>query len=303
MTLQVSAVLSIHNRGQLFERALAGYLWQTLPREQWEIVLVDDCSTEDLRRRYAHVLGQINLRHVRLDHQRHALWKQRNPNWRPGEREDWFHTPALTINAGCALARGSVICLCHPEILHAPENFALATERLIQRQEKSFLFGLTYLGNGETDRWLSSRAHDWTREGWPAFLSAVNARGLQHFGPNELYWYTSFLPKAAVEAVRGVDFVYLHGVAAEDDDFRDRVALAGWQAQYATDIQGLHQDHSAESELHRDRTSWQWGEGLRRNREVYFHRRRNQQYPSVVNTEQPWEALECVVEVQEYPLA
>jgi glycosyltransferase involved in cell wall biosynthesis len=299
--VEISAVLSIHNRGQLFGRALAGYLWQTLPPEQWEIVLIDDCSTEDLSKTYEHLIGKINLRHVELDHKLHPLWKKRNPTWKPGEREDWFHTPALTINAGTALARGEVIALCHPEILHAPENFAHARERLIAKKEKSYLFGLTWLGDGETNRWLSSHERDWTSVGWEGFLQAVNARGgLQHFGPQELYWYTSFLPKAAIEAIRGVDFVYLEGVAAEDDDFRDRVALAGWAPVYATEIQGLHQDHSAEPEAHRNRTSVQWGEGLNRNRQVYFQRRNNQQYPKVVNTEHPWYAVECVTNIREY---
>lgn len=296
--MQISAVLSIHNRGTLFARALRSYLWQAMGRNEWEIILVDDMSTEDLSHTYRDLIGQINLRHVHFDHTRHTIFRERNPNWKRGIPQDWFHTPALTINAGSALARGKVICLCHPEIIHGPENFENA-EYLLRINPMQYLFGVTYLGEHRTNCWLEANA-DWPSKPWINILKIINKPQLHAFGPNELYWYTSFLPKLAVEAVGGVDFVYLNGVAAEDDDFRDRVKLAGWVPVHSEKIQGLHQDHSDETEPHRRRNSYVWQDGLARNREVYYHRRNNRLYPVKANAKYDWTAMECVVKIVEY---
>ena len=182
--ISVSAVLSIHNRSELFRRALDGYLWQTMPRERWEIVLVDDMSTEDLSASYRHLLGRVNIRHIKIDHRRHPVWKARNQGWSGAGPEDWFHTPAITTNVGVSMARGDVVCICHPEVLHAPTNFEIASAKL--RRRNAYLFGTTYLGTAETNDRLR-KSPDWTSLGWPGFLESVGAPALQSYG-HECYW-------------------------------------------------------------------------------------------------------------------
>lgn len=291
--IKLSVVLSIHNRSKLFARALGGYLRQTMPTKEWEIVLVDDLSTEDLSKVYSSFLGRINLRYLRMDHTKHALFRELNPRWKPGEPKRWFHTPALSTNLGSSLARGEVICLCHPEILHAPANFERAYERL--RSEKSYLFGRTFLGTPKHNAWLDH--HDWTEAGaWNDFLRQLaSLERVTWFVSSELYWYTSFLPRRAVEEVRGVDFEYLRGVAGEDDDFRERVKRAGWRPLYAEEIMGFHQDHSDETELHRQRTTQSWIEGLAQNRKTYYSRLNGAGFPPVANPSYDWTARECLV--------
>lgn len=288
----VSSVLSIHNRSKLFKRALYGYLWQTMPAESWEIILVDDLSTEDLSETYKPLIGRINLRHIKFDHTRHPLFREKNPGWQPGMKKNWFHTPALTINLGMHMARGPIISLCHPEVLHAPENFELAAIRILQ--EGAYLFGTTYLGTQQSNQWLD-RNSSWVNFGWQGFLSRVAGSKLDRYGA-EKYWYTSFLPRIAGRTVGGVDFAYLNGVAGEDDDFRDRVSRAGWQAIYSPELEGFHQDHSDEGEAHRNRSTPEWQGGLKRNRELYNQRRVSDNYPSPANTNYDWTAKECFVE-------
>lgn len=292
----VSAVLPIHNRSKLFRRALYGYLWQTMPPESWEIVLLDDCSTEDLSKTYEPLVGRMNIRHVKFDHTRHHLFAAKNPNWKPGEKKNWYHTPALTINLGVHIARGPIICLCHPEVLHAPENFELAAVRLLR--ENAYLFGTTYLGNQDSNRWLD-RNPSWVNYGWEGFLSRVAGHTLEKYA-TEKYWYTSFLPRVAVRKVGGVDFQYMNGVAGEDDDFRDRVDLAGWSAVHAPEIQGFHQDHSDETEGHRIRTTQEWKDGLSRNRALYRSRKETGGFPIPANTGTDWTARECFVQETRY---
>ena len=298
--LKVSAVLSIHNRSRLFHRALYGYLSQTMPASDWEIVLVDDMSTEDLSEAYKPFLGALNLRHIKMDHRKNVVWKQRNPNGTTDAFENWYHTPCLALNLGFYLARGSVICLCHPEILHAPQNFAYAYLKLIEKKEKNYLFGTTYLGTLSMNKWLNEH-QNWTSLGWYGFLTQVNhIEPLTCFKPNELYWYTSFLTKEAVEKVGGCDWDYLHGAAGEDDDFKERVSLAGWPPTRVHEIQGFHQDHSDEKEKHRQRNTKFWEDGLARNRKTFTLRKTISGFPIPANPGFDWTAKECLVSETSY---
>jgi len=297
MGILVSAVLSLHNRSKLFKRALEGYLWQTMPRTDFELILVDDMSSEDLSKTYEHLKDEINLRHVKIDHTRHFVYKQRNPRGAKGNFENWYHTPAISINVGCHLARGSVICLCHPEILHAPWNFERAYERLKDKKEKAYLFGTTYLGDLKHNAWMDEKA--WSERGWNGFVRAMTdlsaPEPLRKFRPNELYWYLSFLPKDAVVKIGGVDFSYLNGAAGEDDDFKERVRLAGWPPVYASEIEGFHQDHSDEKEAHRQRTTKFWDDGLKYNRTLFKTRTTSSGFPMPANRGFNWTASECIV--------
>jgi len=291
--IKVSVVLSIHNRSKLFGRALQGYIRQSMPPEEWEVILVDDLSSEQLSFVLEPWIGQVNIRHVRMDHTRHSLFKEMNTNWTEGVPKHWFHTPALSTNLGCALARGEIICLCHPEILHARTNFERAYVRL--QREKAYIFGRTFLGTQRHNTWLDE--HSWVEvEDWSDLLRRLAAVDrVKWFLPSELYWYTSFLPREAVTSVRGVDFEYLRGVAGEDDDFRERVKRAGWKPVYAEDIMGFHQDHSNEKESHRQRDTQQWQYGLEQNRKTYRSRLQRNAFPAISNENWDWTAKECLV--------
>lgn len=300
--IRVSAALSIHNRSKLFRRALDGYLWQTMPPEEWEIVLVDDGSTEDLALTYRHLIGRINLTHVIMDHTRHPEFHKSNPTWKPGDPKKWFHTPAISTNLAVSLSRGRTICLCHPEILHAPKNFQRADEEL--EAQKLYVFGRTYIDTPELNDTLSA-IHDaggsWVDQGWDYVHAGVQLPGLSSavLDETQLYWYTSFLPKAAIEAVRGVDFAYLQGVAGEDDDFRERVYAAGWEPVHRRNVLGVHQYHEDEKEAHRRRESAAWQAGLSTNRAVYAERRAKG-FPKVVNERCDWTGKETFVRSIEY---
>lgn len=299
--MKVSMVLSIHNRSKLFSRALDGFIWQTMPRSEWEVIIVDDMSTENMFNSFSHMIGKINIKHVKIDHTKHALFKERNPNWKNGQPKNWFHTPALSINVGTYCASGNVIGLCHPEILHALTNFANA-HKLLQ-ENKVYLFGTTWIGTQEHNKLLDNNPN-WTVNGWINYIKHSHlAHKLNRFRDFEMYWYTSFLPKIAIETIGGVDFSYLNGVAAEDDDFRDRIMLAGWKPVYTKSVEGFHQDHSDETESHRIRTSKEWASALQRNRELYYARKEKRtQYPIPANVNYDWTAKECIVSMINYPI-
>jgi len=294
--MMLSIPLSIHNRSSLLRRALESYLWQSLPPAEWEVLLIDDGSTENLSEAYEAFLGKINLRHVFFDHTRHERFRRRNPAFKRGDPEDWFKTPALTTNAGSYLARAPFVGLFHPEVLHAPDNFRRAVDQL--KAKEAYLFGKVWLGDRLMNRWLESHS-SWTQGGWEAFLSDSSADRLRAFSPSELYWYCSFLPRRAVQAVGGVDFEYLDGNSYEDCDFRDRIVRKGFPSVFDPLIQGLHMDHSSETEAHRIRDS-RWYESERRNELLYRNRDFGLWTGSPANSSADWTARECIVQIVEY---
>ena len=293
----VSVALSIHNRSRLLARALAGYAAQSMPARDFEIILVDDQSTEDLSKVLEPWRGKLNIVHVRIDHTRHPSFRARNPEWKAGDAfENWFHTPAISTNVGISMARGKVLCLCHPEILHAPWNLERAWTILEGGEKQRYLFGLTYLGT-QTMNALLDADPDWTRHTWPVFIDRMGGAEVPRFRSNELYWYTSFLPKVAAKIVRGVDFRYLDGVAGEDDDFKHRVETAGWRPVFESRVEGFHQDHTNETERHRRRDTPEWESALARNRAILDLRRKEKFLPFEANAGTDWTAMDTVVSI------
>jgi hypothetical protein len=249
----------------------------------------------DVSKAYTKYIGQINLRHVYFDHTKHPIFKRRNPNWQPGQPEDWFHTPALTTNAGIWLARGHVLGLFHPEVMHSQRNFEVGLTA--GTRFNNFIYGPTYLGTQESNNWLKK---NWPPKCWPALFHELGMQLLTCYDRRWPYWYTSFVRKEAAVKIKGVDFIWLDGVAGEDDDFRDRLTATGCSPMYNTDLMGFHQDHSHETESQHRRDTNRWAVALARNREIYKRRKAAKPYPTNVNNEFNWHATECITKIVEY---
>jgi len=204
--IQVSAVLSIHNRSKLFRRALDGYVAQSMHAEQWELVLVDDMSTEDLfenlrtsdrpDQSIAHSNGPYEASDIFGDESRMVLR-------RPPPR--WYHTPAISTNIGCAAARGESPLPLSPRDSSLGRQFRPGGRPPFSAQRLRFS-GRPIWVLSATNGWLESNS--WTASGgWEEFIGRMQTvQPLTSFGPSELYWYTSFLPRAAVDKVRGRGF-------------------------------------------------------------------------------------------------
>ena len=76
--MKLSVVLSIYNRKEMFRRALPSIAAQSMPKDDFEIILVDDGSEveyDDLFREF----NTIRFRHIKYDHKLHPIFQELNP--------------------------------------------------------------------------------------------------------------------------------------------------------------------------------------------------------------------------------
>lgn len=81
--LQASVVFATHNRAERLRDMLAGLRAQTLPRAAFEVVVVDDASSDDTSAVLAEAIerGDLHIRAIRHDHNRGPA-AARNAGWR-----------------------------------------------------------------------------------------------------------------------------------------------------------------------------------------------------------------------------
>ena len=65
---RISVCLSGFNQSLLFSRALFWLAKQNLPKDDWELIVVDDCSSEDWPSLFEPYQDQIDIRYFRLEH-------------------------------------------------------------------------------------------------------------------------------------------------------------------------------------------------------------------------------------------
>lgn len=255
--MKISVILSIFNRSELLRLGLASLVTQTMSTKDFEVILVDDNSTEDLSLVYKDF--PLNVTHIRFDPTSHPSYKG-------------YHTPSLAINLGIKEASGEVLCISQPEVYHNNEDFMRGWD--YARQNKEFVFGRTILSH----RVFTA----WARANMPCSFEMAWQEALKHGqvfpafpedteGDKGLYWFNAYVRKDYAEAITGVDESYMKGVYAEDDNFRDRLKFCGVMPVLNPSIKGVHINHAYEEDIYvkQDRHASFWYKGAEYNRTKY----------------------------------
>lgn len=240
-----SVVIPTHNRARLVPRAIDSVLRQTF--EDFEVVVVDDCST-DATRDVVAAMPEPRIRLVTLPENRGAA----------GAR-----------NAGIAAARGSLISLLDSDDEYLPEFLERTRAALAGTEDR---VGFSWAGTQKTSRSESAglrREQTWRRIWSPTFPSRRDAwrYALSHdapWGTNNGVTVKSFVFAKTgtfdeslracedmdifVRLVRDFDFVVIpeHLVEVHDDapvrvDAHFGNAAAAWERmyrKYGDDIRG-----------------------------------------------------------------
>lgn len=118
MSLKVSVLSSVFNRGELLDRALATYSKQTLDFRYWEYILVDDGSS-DSTREVAEKWASFGLPIRILDASKDLGCHKEPGKWRDGSKPR---------NAGSIHCNGEALVCTHPEIMVPPDALEIAYE-------------------------------------------------------------------------------------------------------------------------------------------------------------------------------
>lgn len=227
--IKVSVVISIYNRRDFFQRTLITYVKQTLLKKEFELVIIDDGSSEDilgLCKEYALKYG-LQFQYILIDKSKGAIAPK-------------GFTPALSNNIGFKEARGSVIVITGPESLQGSRNLEFSWNGAnkgycvygnIFRSSHQFVDEL------KKQNWSNMNFDDMAK--LPG--AKTDASVLKGW-----WWYYVAVRKEHLLAINGVNERFMEGMTGEDDDFALRMSYSGVPLLRNNEIIGIHQDHSRE---------------------------------------------------------
>lgn len=235
--MKVSVIISVcDNRHDMFQRSLDTWAKQTMPKDQFEIIVVDDADRTDLKelcKKYANSHGLV-FQYIRVDNSKSVMPVK-------------TFLPIVTNNVGFRKARGEVVVITGPETLQAEKNLEVA---YTMRNRKQCAYGLVYRSNLE---FMDKIKHSWSDLSESSFDNLLQIRGskadCRTRPPHPpAYWYLMAVAKEHVESINGIDERFAQGICAEDDDFANRMEMSGVQPMFEHKMVGIHQDHSREDQ-------------------------------------------------------
>lgn len=123
--MKISLCLAVWNTSHLLARSIYTYMAQEFPREDWELIVIDDSSDDDVQSVIAPADGVINVRYVRLDH-------------------DWgMRGNTVSFNTAFEMAKGDVIAETTPETMFQT-NVIETLYRPHASQDRAFVAMKTY---------------------------------------------------------------------------------------------------------------------------------------------------------------
>lgn len=101
--IELSLCVCVWNTSHLLRRSVQTYLKQDLPKEKWELIVIDDNSQDDVRAAIAPLEGKINVRYVRLTHR------------------DGMRGNTVAFNTAFGMAKGNILAETTAECLLPPD--------------------------------------------------------------------------------------------------------------------------------------------------------------------------------------
>jgi len=282
--IKVSILISIYNRIGFFRRTLETYIKQTLPKKEFEIVIIDDKSKDNIlglckqfSREY-----RLQFKYILIDNQKGAI--------KPAS-----FVPALSNNIGLKHSRGSVTVITGPETLIKEDNLKISWEMAnkgycvygdVFRSSEKFVnevkkINIKYMDFDNILEIPGAKADPSVTFGW--------------------WWYYIAVRKEHILAINGVDEKFMKGITGEDDDFALRMSFSGVPLIREHRIVGIHQDHTRndKNDLHSFRYDKREWKRLRTINTNFLHEWIKYKNP-VANEHIDWGSENAIIKVETF---
>jgi glycosyltransferase involved in cell wall biosynthesis len=223
--LRVSVVIPTHDRPQRLERTLRALRAQSLPSDEFEVIVVDDGSDPETQQLLEREEADSGLQ-LRV------------------ERRSSAGGPARARNAGWRMARAPLVAFTDDDCEPA-RSWLAAGLAAWEADAKTFVQGPTLPNPAER-----------VRRG-----AITHTLEVESLGP---WWETAniFYPRAALESAGGFDEEHYSGPGGEDTDLGCRLEAAGWRPVWAADALVYHAVTEL-SPIDKLRLAWRWDQTMR----------------------------------------
>lgn len=217
--LRVSVIIPTHNRAGLLRENVQQLWRQTLPPSLWEIIVVDNASTDETPRAAAELEAQSPCPLLYL-------------------RQEADNGPTASRNVGAWKAKGKYLAFVDSDVLLAPNWL----ERAVELAEDDEALGI--LGGKLLYASLPAYVNSYGGVMSPIGLGwdANERRPAAELGePEDFLWVATaavLVRRCAYERVGGFDDAYY--IAFEDSDLGWRLNLAGYRCRCYPELQAYH---------------------------------------------------------------
>jgi len=123
--IKASLTICVWNTSHLLIKSIEAFCKQDFPTQNWELIVVDDASLDDVEAAIEFAKGKINMRYVRLEH------------------EYGMRGNCVAFGTGFAFSRGEIIMESTPEIIFTPDGVRVMYEPHLT-EERAFVATKTY---------------------------------------------------------------------------------------------------------------------------------------------------------------
>lgn len=230
--MKISLCIAVWNTSHLLRRSIYTYLDQYLDPDDWELIVIDDNSDDDVQEAISPADGELNMQYIRLEHSY-------------GMRGN-----TVSFNTAFAAARAPIIAESTPEILLPPDTLKLLLEPH-EKHERCFVAMKTY--NLVPEMQLLIDSQDWRGDvmnisripGWDDPYVQNNVKTV-HFGTHQT---CSIRKEVFYEITDGKGFPLFGDYGSDDPWYSGRR-----QSHNITDIT-LPNEHMA---VHQWHPPWQY---------------------------------------------
>jgi len=236
--MKLSVIISINNRSIFLEKSLWFIKNKTMNKKDFEIIIINDNSRENILECIKNNLYDLNINYIKINSKKY--------------NNDYFWGPSISNNIGFKKAKGDVIVITGPEIIHKETNLEKCYNSCID--QKKTIFGHVYHSSKDYINKLNNLKIKYEQ--------AEKINGLKYFDitKNTFYWFICAVEKQAVLNINGCDENFMFGICGDDDDFANRLDHYGYKKTHNFEIEGIHIDHSIydSSDPNRKRGSKIW---------------------------------------------